>query len=280
MELFCTFKPNLPELKKYISYYYLDITDTANSENQYICYPHFNTTLSFYKSSCFHYQHQHTKIHAQKNAPHLKILTPLREEPLMVTQYGAKHKIAVVFEPLGLNHFIQASYSQISCSDPVIFTAFDQDIDLLLDQVFKETAIEHLTILLDHFFVSKLNRFKNIYLENALRLLHLPEQDFSVNTLAEHHLGISRKQLGRLFAQHLGTSPQKYRNIVRFRQAMNSKIFQDDVVSYTELAFKAQYADQSHFIKVCKQLTGCTPKAFFNRGKHLGLEDTFWIFTK
>lgn len=63
MQAFCTFKPKNPELKKYISYYYSDISDNVNLENQYICYPHFNTTLSFYKSSSFHYRDHHTQIH-------------------------------------------------------------------------------------------------------------------------------------------------------------------------------------------------------------------------
>ncbi len=280
MQSFCTFKPNNPELKKYISYYYLDTADNADLENRYICYPHFNTTLSFYKSNSFHYQNHHTQIHFQENASYLKILTPLRKEPLMVSQYGAKHKVAVVFEPLGLNHFIQTSYNNISFGCPVIFNAFDQDIDILLDQIFKETATEQLTTLLDNFFVSKLTAFSNPYLENALRLLHQVEHDIGVNTIAEKKLGISRRQLNRLFNQHLGTSPQKYRHIVRFRHAMNSKIFQDAVINYTELAFKAQYTDQSHFTKTCKQLTGYTPKSFFNKGKHIGSEDIFWVFPR
>src|SRR5882757_3089736 len=110
MQSFQTFKPHEQRLRRYISYYYLDIDDAQEANHQYICYPHFNTTLSFYKSHVFEYKNHHTRVDYQRNSSCLKILTPLREEPLIVSQRGPKHKLTIVFEPLGLNHFVNDRY--------------------------------------------------------------------------------------------------------------------------------------------------------------------------
>ncbi|WP_313366114.1 hypothetical protein, partial [Sphingobacterium multivorum] len=47
-ELFQTFKPKNPIVKKYVDYYYLDIKPN-NVINKFLCFPHFNNTISIYR---------------------------------------------------------------------------------------------------------------------------------------------------------------------------------------------------------------------------------------
>jgi len=79
---------------------------------------------------------------------------------------------------------------------------------------------------------------------------------------------------------HIDTTSQKYRKIVRFRQLMAYKLQSVQQSSYTTLSHKANYTDQSHFIKTCKQITGFAPSQFFREGKIVGSEDTFWKFSR
>lgn len=269
MRDFRTFKPQDQRITKFISYYYIDFDDNPTANNQYICYPHFNTTLSFYESGRFEYADYHSQITTGKDSKFLKILTPIREEPLMVSQIGAKKKVAVVFEPLGINHFLQSAYQFEANAHPKLFEAFDPRINGVLQQIFEGLSIPEITGLLDEFFLTQLNGFNQPSLEQVLEVMHNQEENHTISKIVEENLGISRRQLGRLFKQHLGTTPHKYNNIVQFRQALNYQVFQDSVKNYTELAFKARYTDQSHFIKACKQLTKFTPGVFFNKGEQV-----------
>lgn len=47
--MFTTFKPTNEVLKKYIDYYYVDIKHD-NTLTVYDCFPHYNNTISVYKS--------------------------------------------------------------------------------------------------------------------------------------------------------------------------------------------------------------------------------------
>jgi len=61
---------------------------------------------------------------------------------------------------------------------------------------------------------------------------------------------------------------------------MAVKLNLQDDKNFSSLSHEANYTDQSHFIKACKQLTGLTPSQFFKDGKIIGSEDIFWSFTR
>jgi len=275
MRIFETFRPEEEWLRKYVSYYYLDIADDADYFNEYICYPHFNNTVSIYKSHCAEYGMNKTKIRYVQDGKSLQIFTALRESPLKVTQVGPVFKLAIVFEPFGFNQFVDHDFD-VHTLQELQQDFLDQESIL---EIFQNTSIQHITTLLDDRLSQKFNTVENGYVRKALELFHEQDQDWNLDDLASHKLGISRKQLTRLFQKYIGTSPQKYRSIVRFRQLMNHKLREQTGDTYTALSHQAHYTDQSHFIKACKQLTGLTPSQFFKEGKIVGQEDTFWKFT-
>lgn len=147
-----------------------------------------------------------------------------------------------------------------------------------IDALLRETNEEKLIALLDHYLLAKFNEITNPYITYALKTFHDLEEECLIDDLAEKKMGISRKQFNRLFKQYIGVSPQTYRTIVRFRKLMHYKLYQDKLQNFTTLSAEAHYADQSHFIKACKKLTGLTPSQFFSNGKLIGSEDTFWSF--
>ena len=277
MGVFETLKPRHELLQKYISYYYLDIADDKDYFNEYICYPHYNSTISIYRSHIASLRNNHSIISFEKDGLPLQIFTPLREGILKVTQQGPVCKIGIVFEPFGVNQFLAKGtpIDQISCTPT--FHLFDDDFVLHL---FNENGFRSMVMSLEKQLIQLLNPIENHYLTSAIQIFNLTETEMSIDELAEVKLGISRKHLNRLFKQYLGVSTQKYRSIVRFRQLMSYKLHQSKQHNLSTLSHQSHYTDQSHFIKACKQLTGLTPSRFFKEGKIIGSEDTFWNFAK
>jgi len=276
MKVFETFKPADILLQKYISYYYLDIADDENYRNEYICYPHYNNTLSLYKSHKVSFGVNHSYVNFEEGILPLQIFTPLRENVLKVTQIGSVHKIGIVFEPFGINQFLKSDLAINERASSPNFSFFN---DQFINQLFEIENLEGLKLALDKELSSKFSVTTNLYISKALELFHTSIDEISIDELAEHKLGISRKHLNRLFKKYIGTSAQKYRSIVRFRQLMNHKLNLQQLDNLGTLSHQAHYTDQSHFIKACKQLTGLTPSQFFKDGKIVGTEDTFWKFT-
>ncbi|MBE5321431.1 AraC family transcriptional regulator [Pedobacter sp. MR2016-19] len=273
MHIFETFKPESELIRKYVSYYYLHITDDQHEENEYICYPHYNNTISLYSSHRFKYEPDHATLEFNIESKPLQIYTPIRERPLKVTQTGAVCKIAIVFNPFGINQFLNGSS----------LLAFDENFSFFeeeeIKQLFGTSNIEKLVTLVDHLLIKRYAKVENLYIEKALDLFRDNVNDISIDSIAENKLGISRKHLNRLFHKYLNISPQKYRSIVRFRELMSNKLSSNSDQNLSDLSHRANYTDQSHFIKACKLLTGVAPAKFFNDGKIIGKEDTFWKFS-
>lgn len=273
MRIFKTFHSKHALLQKYISYYYIDIADDAGYVNEYICYPHFNCTISLYKSHVCDFRAGHNVITYGVQAAPLQIFTPLREEILKVSQYGPVHKVAIVFNPLGIQQFFkQLPVTKI----PALTTLFTVEEMMPLWDTMEEDRIVQ---FLDASLLKRFEALELPYMEKAIAIFHADTGDCSVEYLAEHQLGISRKQLNRQFQKYMGTSAQKYRSIVRFRQLMEHKLNPKVPQNLTALSHQLHYTDQSHFIKSCRQLTGLSPGQFFREGKLIGSADTFWNFS-
>lgn len=86
-------------------------------------------------------------------------------------------------------------------------------------------------------------------------LIYASKGSVSVKELSAQAFWSSR-QINRYFNQHLGISLKYYCNIVRFRASFehikNGKLFPE-----------GNYADQSHFIKEIKKLSGVLPKDLY-----------------
>lgn len=72
---------------------------------------------------------------------------------------------------------------------------------------------------------------------------------------------ISRRTFQRFYKKHMGISPSKYAQILKFNQALERLIL-GKYSSLTQLALEMDYTDQSHFIRVFKKFTGVTPRRF------------------
>lgn len=95
----------------------------------------------------------------------------------------------------------------------------------------------------------------------------------SVQELADE-AGLSLRQFQRRFQALTGLNPKHYARICRIGQAVHRKEFEPGA-SWTELALECGYADQSHFIRDFKALTGTLPRDFL-RGQSPILREPKW----
>jgi AraC-like DNA-binding protein len=264
-EIFQTFKPKNSIIKKYVDYYYLDIKPN-NVINEFRCFPHFNNTISIYKS---HVRLQNGEMKFDENAKPFQIFTPIREKVLNVKQSGKVHRIVIVLHPLGIQQF----YENLNFADYITDYEFFSTDELR--EIFSTTQTELITDFLDNTLLKRFRKFDNQILEQAIQYIFSNYESFSVTELSTY-IGISRQHLNRVFQFNLGVTIKKFHELVLFRQSVNKKLFENPHSNFTELAYEFNFTDQSHFNKTYKTLAENSPKNFFSKGTVLGEEDTFW----
>lgn len=72
-------------------------------------------------------------------------------------------------------------------------------------------------------------------------------------------VGISRRQLQRIFRKRLGVSPKTYLRFFRFEQTFRF-LQRNGWVPLSAVAFQHGYADAAHLIREFRAFTGMTPR--------------------
>lgn len=74
-------------------------------------------------------------------------------------------------------------------------------------------------------------------------------------------VGLSVRQLERVFGEHVGLTPKVYLRILRFQQVLAALREGGRSTSWAELAISHGYYDQSHFIGDFTRFVGVAPGA-------------------
>jgi AraC-like DNA-binding protein len=277
-EEFITQKPQNSRLEKYISYYYFHSSQDTTHSKKFIYYPNYKNALTIYKNAAVAFTENHSKSSPDNTTHFSFIYSGVQKQFRTAEMVAPFDKIGVVFQELGINHFISVPLSSILC-DPVqkSFDYFGTDFIHLCEQVYNEREIENKVALLDTFFLNNLCDFQEVMLKKCVHLILNSKQKLTVQKLSEE-CSTNRKTLLRIFKKHLCCTTKEYIDIVQFRKALNDYLLLHNKSSLTEIALTHEYYDQAQFINHFKKLTGINPKEFFKNIAHLGKEDTFWTF--
>lgn len=74
---------------------------------------------------------------------------------------------------------------------------------------------------------------------------------------------LSERQFARRFAAQVGLNPKLYSRTIRLNAVFEARRRLPEA-RWTDLAHDAGYADQAHFVRECRDLTGALPAAFFS----------------
>ena len=81
-------------------------------------------------------------------------------------------------------------------------------------------------------------------------------------------IGITRQQLARQFATHVGVTPKTFARVMRAQTALAradaARAAYPRIVDWSGIAYELGYYDQPHFIDDFKALTGVTPSTWTN----------------
>ena len=89
------------------------------------------------------------------------------------------------------------------------------------------------------------------------------EEEFDLDACAAH-LGVSRRQIERLFNRYLGVTPVRYMNDLRLQHGR--ALLAETDMSVTEVAIACGYASSSHFSKSFRKKYGVSPYRFSHFG--------------
>lgn len=97
----------------------------------------------------------------------------------------------------------------------------------------------------------------NTYLQQALALMRAHLDEPLAQAVVAERVGLSRRQLERVFARYLRTSPRKY--YLRLRLAAAHHLLLDTTWSVTTIALEAGFNNFSHFSTCFTKAYGVSP---------------------
>lgn len=110
---------------------------------------------------------------------------------------------------------------------------------------------------LNRFFLDRLTTPRN-NVQAIVSEIHALQGLVRIETLAKRHC-ITTRQLERHFQSHVGLSPKRYLNLVRYKNAIEKISQNPQQKSLMEIAFECGYYDHAHLSNAIKQYTGATP---------------------
>jgi AraC-like DNA-binding protein len=178
-----------------------------------------------------------------------------------VIQTGHYVHFKVAFQPTGYFRLFHVSPSEIRNyahdSDDILggeIAALHGRLSELADPRQMAMAVENLL----------LQRVKEASIESridrATELLLQGPSQINLSAMARS-LGLSESSWRRHFESEIGVTPKRYLRMLRFRQAVTLKRYQN-VRSWTKVYSEAGYYDQSHFISEFREMGGSAPTKF------------------
>ncbi len=249
--------PVHPVVKQYVDYYYILNPYKERLDNFYTAYPNTNQPVIFFEDTDVIINANHHHLKFNKNAAYFCGILNRFIEPVHVTLTGNIRTINIIFKSIGVNAFIKDPYAHVVNGIFQNFNCWNTNASLI-SELFS-LSNQQLVKRLDEILLNNYTSFVNQHLLNAIDLMSCEDATCEIKNI-EHLLGLSRKNLFRLFKTHTGISPTSFRRIARFRQALEKN--KSQCLTLTQLAYKANFADQSHFIKELHKLTGDKPSSF------------------
>lgn len=184
--------------------------------------------------------------------------------PAHIHTDGNLEMVVAVFRPHTIGMFIDtppSSFYNLEISGDVIGSKrFSEVASRILECRDNAESVRMLDSLLTRRIRPSLNIDRIGYTVDRL----MREPSVSVRELAADAC-LSAKQFERIFRESVGMNPKEYSRIVRFQKTM--RLMQCGARNFAAIAAECGYADQSHFIREFKTMSGLTPGALLATGR-------------
>jgi len=126
-------------------------------------------------------------------------------------------------------------------------------------------SMEEIIAKFDYYFATLISEIAFNYDNRLYNAMDLILKNFGVlNIEKDINVGISPRQLQRLFNYYIGDNPKTFSKVVQFQNILKAKPSLQSLKK-NKLFYDVGYYDQSHFIKDFKTFYGVTPSRAFQR---------------
>lgn len=256
-------RPKNEFLQPYIKGYYMHRSDDPDFDKTVYFYQNITSTINIYQDTQVSLHRDFWEYHHAPNTGFNARMVVKIKGYQAVRLQGKFDKVAIVFYPTGINHFIRCPLSELVHSIYSEFTHFDGIYEAMLPGLFAANTIEEKRDILDDFFSNQFRPFPDKRLISAAEHIIANENPVKVNELAQS-IGVSRRTLLRLFQKHLTYSVEEYQAIVKFRRAL-IQLQQQGKSHLTSVAYNSAYYDQADFNHQFKHRSSLTPSELFDQ---------------
>lgn len=178
--------------------------------------------------------------------------------PSHISSDGNLDMIVAVFYPHTVGMFAGISPSEFYNLEISGYDISDTGLNDLAAKIFDSRNDNDTIALLEGELLSRMNSTLNCRrigysIESLMRAPGL-----TVSTLADKAC-LGKRQFERIFREQVGMNPKEYIRVVRFQKSL--RMLQCGTRNYAGIAAECGYADQSHFIREFKSMSGHTPKS-------------------
>jgi AraC-like DNA-binding protein len=187
------------------------------------------------------------------------VVGPMSRAETCLLPVGARY-FGVRFRPGAASEFLDAAARELLDRD----AAFDEigvKGGAELGERLAEASGDHTRReLISEFLLDPKRRCRALdaRVERAVRKLQKDYDDVSIASLAKQ-VGLSERQLERLFHAHVGVRPKFLARVLRLQRAVT--LSRVRVGTQAELATSAGFADEAHLLREFRALAGATPRA-------------------
>lgn len=274
---FVTIKPGNEIVARYIDYYYFHVSDDPEFSKKFFFYPNYKHAITIYKGSDVSLTEEGSLVLPSKSNIISSFYSINTDKNFKVELNGVFNKIGIVFNPLGLNYFLNEPLGDFFDRSINNLDCFGEDYIEVLERVYTEKNAEQKAVLLDGFFANNYSGFTEPSVKKGVQEILNSNGTIKVEELSGL-LNVNRKTLLRLFKKHLCCSVEEYKKMVMFRNALNYSQRAGEEATLTDVALYSLYYDQAHFIKHFKSVTTQSPKTLLSKMTKLGSQETYWHF--
>jgi AraC-like DNA-binding protein len=185
-------------------------------------------------------------------------------KPLTMVAKGKGKSFGIWFWPHTFSGFARVPMNELNDKAIPLDTIFSGSFIDFVGNCLSDNGVEDLLKGVDHYLIKKLQPSshpdKDKLVDYAVRHISTHKDHACLDSLVRE-CTISNRYLQKLFLERVGFSPNFFKRIIRFQNALRYLV-DGQADSYTALAYLAGYYDQPHFIRDFKEFTGLTPSQF------------------